>query len=246
MSKKDAADAGLTFAWDDNHPRGWTLIFCMLLALLAHAGAIWFFDIRYPEPVRTRVLETPVLAIIPSLPNYQEMTEYLAGSNPALFSGAVSQEGPIPGIPPLRYNPAYLSVKARLQPLPDISTAMREAILLPPIEHPLPEPPSPPRDIPASRITVEGDLPQPASPLIQPLQASTPGPWRAAIFLIAAGEDGKIRFIFPEQLSGDSALDTAARSTVLAQEFPPAPGSGLRWARAIIHWGGNVAPPASP
>ena len=68
-------------------------------------------------------------------------------------------------------------------------------------------------------------------------------------FRIAVNDFGEIRYCFPINSSGDSALDEQARLQVLRTRFPPNReaggnhGSFLVWGIATVQWGSDVVRP---
>jgi hypothetical protein len=242
--------ASLLFNWE-SPPRGKLAIIGFLAAsAILHAFCFYVFQVVYPPAV---VLLPPPARINLIAPNSEEgrtLLRWIDAEDPALAAATVRPpEARLRALPKLQHIPSYLAEEPHLKKLPPLIVEPRAPSSQPPDAVPI-RPrqiaktivPSPTRVWFSEELTVLGaaKVPTPS------FTASTNESPESLRFRIGVSPRGEIRYCFPLNSSGDSALNEQARQYLTLSRFPPRSameeGSDqpLIWGIATVEWGNDI------
>ena len=250
--KADAPAPSLTFDWPRREGFPFVLFGCVVISLFAHAATFFLFQVN--EPLGTSIPRTApqVSVLTPSSPEAIALLHWIDAQDPALVATANSITPP--GLFDLAYRPSY----EKLRTLPLGAVEQPVTVAVPAARKPLaiitsadPKP-ARPRTADSSHPTtarfapvLAGRTPTPLPPFIW--QSLANAPVEPATFLIAVTDHGAVRFLFPQNPSGNPSLDEQAAAWLQALAFTPAEAP-ITWATATILWGDDTygAHPKSP
>jgi hypothetical protein len=239
----------LIFEWPGRHHLHLLLPFTILLAAILHAGLFFVFSISYPRPENTHPDPARVFFVPPGTADAERLESLVRSSDPAVCAPGRGLDLP-PAVPPVAYNPKYLSDSPVLAPLPPgIKSDTPHRSFAGPVpvrrESPKASGNSPAR-VPTRLLGSEplaGRIPDLPENSVFPVPRGTaPEP---AVFFIAVGSDGKIRHLFLQRSSGIVPLDSRAANLLRSTKFSsdPAPES---WGFVSFQWGTDVEPVSPP
>jgi len=252
----ESAAEPLLFSWDS--PRGEKLAITIFLALslVAHALCFYIFQIVYPPTVALLPPPARVALITPASEEGRTLLRWIDAEDPALaFTTRRPQETKLRALPKAEHVPSYSAVEPTLKNIPPLERDLRIPSCQPPGAVHFA------RQKPALRITVaktalsfSKELQAFGAPILpDPAFAASNEEMPETIrFRVAVSKLGEVRYCFPINSSGDSALDEQARLYVARCRFPPntanpgQPDPFLAWGIATIVWGNDIARPQSP
>jgi hypothetical protein len=241
----------LLFRWERPRPRRFAIAGFILISAALHALCFYIFQVVYPPVISLLPPPAQVSVIAPTSGEAQTFLTWLNAEDPALASQTQRPaDARALQLPKIAHIPSYLAVPPSLKewPLPAV-TAVEPA-------------PFPPAPVPGKITTVA--IPPVIAPTIvsfsEPLRsltatlpnlkfrASSREMPQSARFRLAVDSLGVVRYIFLEQSSGDSALDSQARQNLALCRFQTGsrqPGD-LVWAIATFHFGTDLELPPPP
>ena len=252
----ESAVEPLLFSWDS--PRGEKLAITIFLALslVAHALCFYIFQIVYPPTVALLPPPARVALITPASEEGRTLLRWIDAEDPALtFTTRRPQETKLRALPKAEHVPSYSAVELTLKNIPPLERDLRIPSCQPPGAVHFA------RQKPALRITVaktalsfSKELQAFGAPILpDPAFAASNEEMPETIrFRVAVSKLGEVRYCFPMNSSGDSALDEQARLYVARCRFPQntanpgQPDPFLAWGIATIVWGNDIARPQSP
>jgi hypothetical protein len=264
----ETAEAPLLFNWDAPHSRQLTVVAFIGGSLLLHALCFYVFQIVYrpalvllPPPARVNLITS-------SSEEGRSLLRWIEAEDPALaFATRRPPEVRGRALPKLQHVPSYLYEEPQLQAPPPLVVDLRP---------PSPQPPGPVpmqhRQVPSSATAMTTavafseelrDFGARAFPVTKFSAANNEQP-ESVRFSIAISPRGEVRYCFPLNSSGDTALDEQARKHLALTRFAPrstktvgaaVPAAGetpatteksLVWGIATVEWGNDVAHPPAP
>lgn len=241
--------------------RPWMLPIFILLSLGAHIATFIIFQVTYPQRVTVPPPVATVMMLTPSSPEAEALLRWSAAEDPALAATSARAEPELPVQP--AYRPSYAqrrtpprTVGDTLKPLP--YPPGRDTVAL--VRGAQAEPPAPEAAGTPSKTSVRfsGDLAARADGVFLPpvtlggrsnsqKAATTEAvlstqPVDAATYLIAVERSGKVKFVFPQESSGNDALDAWGRQEIAKMVFAAAEGEAEStvWGVATITWGDDA------
>jgi hypothetical protein len=243
----------ILFSWDSPRQQKAVLAIFLLLSLVAHALCFYLFQIVYPTPVALLPPPASITFIAPDSEQGRTLFRWIDAEDPAL----AFITHPLPGtkldaISKAEHVPSYFALDPILKKTP----ALKPDLRIPSSR--------PPGAVPAvSRKTVSAvgtgrthisfskELEQfgvPTFPQSRFVASNEETP-ETLRFRVAVNDLGEIRYCFPVNSSGDSALDEQGRFQLVRTRFSPSRatadkrGLSLIWGIATIQWGSDVAHP---
>src|SRR5207253_2714581 len=207
----------------------------------------------YPPAV---VLLPPPARVNLIAPNSEEgrtLLRWIDAEDPALASATVRPpEARLRALPKLQHIPSYLAEEPRLKKLPPLIVEPRAPSSQPPDAVPI-RPrqiakaivPKPTRVWFSDELAGLGAAKLPTSNFT----ASSNESPESVRFRIGVSPRGEIRYCFPLNSSGDSALNEQARQYLALSRFPQRSaidersGQPLVWGIATVEWGNDIARP---
>lgn len=253
----------LTFAWPERSA-SFVLPIFFLLAVLFHAAAFYLFQIVYPPSTAVTPPTAQLLYISPDTPENLALLQWVDAQLPATVARV--RDTPLPAeLLPIRYTPSYQTPGT----LPKEADVASLPVQYPAAYTTLPPLPASGEETPAreSRVVLstlhfseslrpfqKSDAP-PLFPLsseteppaigqhqagesVEPLH--TPRSLHLTRFFIGLNRRGELRYTFPQESSGNKALDRKAATYL--QEYPfqhPAqePAAEFTWGTLTFTWG---------
>ena len=249
----EIAGEPLLFSWDS--PRQQKAVFTsfLVLSLVAHALCFYVFQIVYPTPVALLPPPARVTFIAPDSDEGRTLLRWIDAEDPALaFITHLPPGASLRTLPNAQHVASYSASKPLLKDLPPLKPDLRIPSAQPPgAVSSLSRKTAPATATGRTSISFSKDLDEFGAPsLPRPrFAASTKETPETLRFRVAVNNFGEIRYCFPINSSGDSALDEQARLQVIRSRFPPNrrpvgnPGSSLVWGIATVQWGGDVVRP---
>jgi hypothetical protein len=246
-SAPDPTAEPLLFSWEPPQRERLAIAGFLALSLLAHAFCFYLIQIVYPPTVSLLPPPARVSVISSTSEEGRSLLRWIDAEDPALsFTTQEPPEARLRALPKVDYVPSYLAIEPVLKEVPAPDVDLR----IPSVHPPGPVPFLHRQTRPAvgpSRTSVsfsEELVPLGSPTLPEPsFTASnneTPHPMR---FRVAVSATGEIRYCFPLNSSGDSALDEQARQYLTLCRFPLLHGQlgELVWGIATVEWGTDVA-----
>ncbi len=243
----------LLFSWDS--PRGQKAVLAsfLVLSLVAHALCFYVFQIVYPTPVAVMPPPARVTFIAADSDEGRTLLRWIDAEDPALAFTTLPPPGArLRALPTAEHVPSYSALEPILKDLPALKPDLRIPSSGPPgAVRSLLRKTAPATASGRTLISFSKDLDQFGAPSLPPARfvASNKETPETLRFRVAVNEFGEIRYCFPIDSSGDSALDEQGRLQVIRSRFPPNrgtggnPGSPLVWGIATIQWGNDVVRP---
>lgn len=239
---KDAPSTPLTFHWPGQREVSLAKPVFFLIAVALHLAGLYVFQITYPASARLQPPPAQVSLLAPTSEENRALLRWVDSQDPALLFRPVEI---IPAsLRESTYTPSYAVVKTT----PQLFTAPREPAAFPPARDPLAlmlasvapaHPETAPIPGPATRVTFTDALAPRANfpPPAWPAQMHSRMELKPARFLLGINARGEVAYLFPQEPSGDPALDRAAESLLHPLRFTDDPAAPIAWGEAVIHWG---------
>ena len=242
----------LLFGWDSPRRRRTMLAAFLVLSLIAHALCFYVFQIVYPAPVALLPPPGRVTFIAPRSEEGRTLLRWIDAEDPAVAFTTDSAPGARLGaLPKTEHLPSYSTSGPVLKEPPTLKPDLRIPSSRPPgAVHSAARKATFARGSARTYISFSNELDQFGTPTVPQTgfgtsKEETPETLR---FRVAVNNLGEIRYCFPVNSSGDSALDEQARLQIIRTRFVqknrPAgaqSGSSLVWGVATIQWGSDVA-----
>jgi hypothetical protein len=225
----------------------------LLLSLMAHAVCFYLFQIVYPTPVALLPPPARVTFIAPDSEEGRTLLRWIDAEDPAVaFTTHPVPGGRLAALPKTEHEPSYSTIGPMLKELPTLKPDLRVPSSRPPTAvHFGSRKTVPMKGSARTYISFSSELDQFGAPTLfksefAPSNGDTP---EALRFRVAVNDLGEIRYCFPTDSSGDTALDEQARLQIIRSRFPQTregidkPESALIWGTATVHWGSDVALP---
>ncbi len=240
------ADSALVFDWEKPHGLfSWLPIF-VFISVFAHAGTFFLFQVIYPERATIPPAPPEISVLLPSEEN-QPLVRWIEAENPALIGTA---QPPVPpGLVKAEYRPSYDVIRTAPRglaepPLPSGYPSDQSPLDIIRSAEPKAIPPSPAQDPQPITLDFSSEISARAPAQKPPLNfTKSPIPLAPARFLIGVTDRGEARFVFPQQSSGDPAIDTEAAAIFTHLAFSPNERP-ITWGFATFHWGDAAYSPA--
>ncbi len=243
----------LIFSWDS--PRGEKLAITVFLAisLVAHAVCFYIFQIVYPPTVALLPPPARVTLITPASEEGRTLLRWIDAEDPALaFTTRRPQETRLRALPKAEHVPSYSAIEPTLKNIPPAERDLRIPSCQPPgAVHFARQKTAPPLRVVKTFVSFSNDLKTFGAPILpEPAFLGSNEEMPETIqFRLAVSKLGEVRYCFPINSSGDSALDEQARMYVTRCRFQQnAANAGkadsfLTWGTATIVWGNDIARP---
>lgn len=253
MKPPAPADSALLFAWEK--PRGfWTwLPLFVLLSLLAHAATFFVFRVVYPARASLPPVSPQITVLLPT-PENAAFLRWIEAEDPALI--ATAQPLVPPGLVKAEYRASYEVIRTAPRGLAEPATRMdypseRSPLSIIRSGEPAAARPAPAHAPQPTALVFSGGLAQRA--LTRPAAlhfTKSPAPLAPARFLLGVTDRGEVRYVFPQDSSGHSAIDAEAAAAVSQLSFAPA-DAPIAWGFATVQWGNDAyamegAAPSAP
>jgi hypothetical protein len=252
----ESAAEPLLFSWDS--PRGEKLAITIFLAIsvMAHALCFYIFQIVYPPTIALLPPPARVALITPGSEEGRTLLRWIDAEDPALtFTTRRPQETKLRALPKAEHVPSYSAIEPSLKNIPPLERDLRIPSCQPPgAVHFARQKAALPITVVKTSISFSNELEAFGAPILpEPAFGASneemPEPIR---FRVAVSKLGEVRYCFPINSSGDSALDEQARLYIARCRFPKntanaaQPGPSLTWGIATIVWGNDIARPQPP
>jgi hypothetical protein len=245
--------ASLLFNWEPPRQRKMAIAGFLGVSAILHALCFYIFQIVYPPAVTLLPPPARVSMISPLSEEGRSFLRWIDAEDPALASATQRPaEGRLRALPKLEHVPSYLAEEPALKEAPPFVVEPPALSSQPPAAVPIRSRPivpaagrTPTRILFSKELDNLGEavLPSPH------FAASSGEPPQGMRFRIAVSRHGEIRYCFPLNSSGDSALDEQARQHLVrgrfsAKEMAAERAEALVWGIASIEWGNDVAIPS--
>jgi hypothetical protein len=243
----------LIFSWDS--PRGEKLAITVFLAisLVAHALCFYIFQIVYPPTVALLPPPARVTLITPASEEGRTLLRWIDAEDPALaFTTRRPQETKLRALPKAEHVPSYSAIEPTFKNIPPLERDLRIPSCQPPgaVHFARQKIALPPR-VAKTSVSFSNELDVFGVPILpEPAFVASNEEMPETIrFRVAVSKLGEIRYCFPVNSSGDSALDELARLYVAHCRFSQNTANAgkadsfLAWGTATIVWGDDIARP---
>jgi hypothetical protein len=243
-----AANQSLIFNWDSPRRGNLALAGFLALSLAGHAACFYVFQVVYPPTAALLPPPARVNLITADSEEGRTLLRWIDAEDPALaFTTRRPPEARGYVLPTLEHIPSYFATQPALKQVPPVAVDLSMPHSQPPGAVPqFRLPPRPAfRAIPTSVIfSGEGaKLGAPVLPSRKFIASGSEAPQNMR-FRIAISSRGDVRYCFPVDSSGDSALDQQARTYLALCRFPSSAATeSLTWGIASVQWGNDVARP---
>src|SRR5450755_2476722 len=234
------------FDWSAPRSRKLTLVSFIAASAAVHAFCFYIFQIIYPPTVALTPPPGRISLITSATDEGNVLLRWIEAEDPALssYTQRPAEAGNL-ALPKVEHVPSYLASQPRLRELPPNESDLSVPSARPPAPVPMTyaSPTMLTTITPTSVQFSEEISPRaPAQfPLLQFTSSMKDAP-QTAQFRIAVGRAGEVRFCFPQNTSGDPALDEQARRQLLLSRFA-ASDEELSWGTAEFNWGNDLAAP---
>jgi hypothetical protein len=247
------AAASLLFSWESPQRGKLAIIGFLAASAILHAFCFYVFQVVYPPAV---VLLPPPARVNLIAPNSEEgrtLLRWVDAEDPALASATMRPpEARLRALPKLQHIPSYLAREPQLKKLPPLIVDLRAPSSQPPEAVPI-RPrqiaktivPTPTRVLFSDELTGLGPAKLPTPNFTASITESP----ESVRFRIGISPGGEIRYCFPLNSSGDSALNEQARQYLALSRFPQRSAVDERsdqplvWGIATVEWGNDVTRP---
>jgi hypothetical protein len=244
----------LLFNWGPTRANRLSVIGFISASAILHAVGFYIFQIVYPANVALLPPPARVALITPTSEENRTLLRWVDAEDPALASATLRPpEARVRALPKVQHIPSYLAAEPKLKQIPPLNPNTRAPSSQPPGPVPMARrqaraevAPAPTRILFSEELANLGEV-HLAAPHFAASSNEAP---QSVQFRIGVDPRGEIRFCFPINSSGDSALDEQARQHLLLARFPKAPAAAptgdrsLFWGVAIFEWGNDVVHPA--
>jgi len=224
-------------------------------SVLLHASCFYLFQVVYPPAVALLSPPARISLISGNTEEGRSVLRWVDAEDPALASATLlPPEAKTRTLPKLQHIPSYATENPRLKPAPPMDLALRTPSSQPPSAVPVsPRPAHEPLGIVPTHVVFSDEFTAFGVPNFSPAKfsAATAEPPQSIRFRIAIGARGEVRHCFPQNSSGDAALDEQARQHILRCRFAQTGAANrpddqtLTWGEATIDWGNDIVPPAA-
>ena len=249
----ESAAEPLLFTWDSPRGEKLAITIFLTLSLAAHALCFYIFQIVYPPTIALLPPPARVALITPGSEEGRTLLRWIDAEDPALaFTTRRPQETKLRALPKAEHVPSYSVIEPSLKNIPPLERDLRIPSCQPPgAVHFTQQKPAFPTTVAKTSVSFSNELEAfGAAILPEPVFAASSEEMAETIrFRVAVSKLGEVRYCFPINSSGDSALDEQARLYVAHCRFPKNTGqadSSLTWGTATIVWGNDIARPQSP
>ena len=233
----------LTFDWPRREGFPFQLFGCVAASLFAHAATFFLFQVADPLGTSLPRSAPQVSVLTPSSPEATALLHWIDAQDPALVATANSVTPP--GLFDIPYRPSYATPPAALGPV-----ERPVAVAFPPARDPLAiimsadaKPPTPPKIstpqpttvIFSSALAARAPVPLPQAGW----KTRSKEPLEPSRHLIGVTDRGEVRFVFPQETSGNLALDDLAAAYLQTLVFAPG-DAPITWATATVDWGDDA------
>jgi hypothetical protein len=243
----------LLFSWDSPRRRSLGVVAFLALSLVAHAFCFYIFQVVYPPTVTLLPPPARVALITPASEEGRTLLRWIDAEDPAVaFTTHRPPEARLRALPKVEHVPSYHAMEPTLKELPPLEVDSRAPDSQPPGAVPfIRQKNAPPAGPIATSVSFSSELDAfgPATFPVPKFVASNAETPEAIGFRVAVGRLGEIKYCFPMNSSGDSALDEQARLYLARCRFSrSAPGDAksdefLTWGIATIEWGSDIVRP---
>ena len=243
----------LLFRWDSPRGRRTTLATFLVLSLMAHALCFYVFQIVYPAPIALLPPPGRVTFITSHSEEGRTLLRWIDAEDPAVaFTTDPAPGATLVALPKTEHLPSYSTVEPILKELPPLKADLRIPSSRPPdVVKSISRTTTTPRGASRTYISFSKELDEFGAPTVpqSPFGTSNEETPETLRFRVAVNDLGEIRYCFPVNSSGDSALDEQARLQIIRTRFLESrqsgikPGFSLVWGMATIQWGSDVARP---
>lgn len=233
----------MIFAWDPASRQRRTLAWFIGLSLLAHIATFFLFQIVYPERATIAPPAPSVSILDASRPDHQTLLRLIEAEDPA--PAAATHAAVPPHLLDVPYRPSYAIPRTSPRNVEETPVAAGYPPALDPValirrvtpdSTPIPAPPA----ATPTQVIFRDDLANRKRRHEPALSIRTMQPeLQSASFLIGVQATGEVGFIFPQQSSGDAAVDESANEALHAFQFEPS-NEEITWGFAVFDWGGEV------
>ena len=243
----------LIFSWDS--PRGEKLAITVFLAisLVAHAVCFYIFQIVYPPTVALLPPPARVTLITPASEEGRTLLRWIDAEDPALaFTTRRPQETKLRALPKAEHVPSYSAIEPTLKNIPPLERDLRIPSCQPSgaVHFARQKIALPPR-VAKTSVSFSNELEVFGVPILpEPAFVASNKEMPETIrFRVAVSKLGEVRYCFPVNSSGDSALDEQAHLYVAHCRFSQNTANAgkadsfLAWGTATIVWGNDIARP---
>jgi hypothetical protein len=247
------ASGRLIFNWDPPRRHNLAIAGFLVASFMAHAFSFYLFQIVYPPTVALLPPPARVSLINSNSDEGRALLRWVDAEDPALASTTWrAPEAKAHALPKVPHVPSYFATEPALKEAPPLVADLRipssQSLGPVPMVHPHVVQPI---SVVSTSVSFSKEIRDLGAPRLPPanFKASTNEPPESVRFRIAVGNKGVVRYCFPLDSSGDSALDEQARSFVALCRFPArSAGSedSLVWGIAAMEWSNDVAHPRRP
>ena len=252
LTSETAAEL-LIFNWDSPRGEKLAITICLALSVMAHALCFYIFQIVYPPTVALLPPPARVTLITPGSEEGRTLLRWIDAEDPALaFTTRRAQETNLRALPRAEHVPSYYAVEPTLKNIPPLEHDTRIASSQPPgpVQFARQRVPLPANLVKTS-ISFSNELKIFGAPILpqSAFAASNEEMPETIRFWVAINRLGEVRYCFPINSSGDSALDQQARLYVARCRFSQQTADAdkadslLSWGTATIVWGNDIARP---
>jgi hypothetical protein len=243
-----ANQSSLLFSWDAPRQRNGAIAGFLLLSLVGHAACFYIFQIVYPPTAALLPPPARVSLINAGTEEGRTLLRWVDAEDPALaFTTRRPAEARGYALPRLEHIPSYFATQPALRPVPPLAADLSMPGSQPPGAVPMFQLPAPPlsQAIPTS-VLFSQEIKKLGVPALPPVKFAaslreTPENLR---FRVGINSRGEVRYCFPMNSSGDSALDEQARTWLALCRFPSRQtGDALTWGIATVQWGNEISFP---
>jgi hypothetical protein len=244
------AASPLLFSWAGPRRRSRALIGFLIASFFAHVGCFYLFQIVYPPTVSLTPAPQRVNLISANSDEGATLLRWVDAEDPALAS---TTRRPSDArrylLGKIEHVPSYSSIEPMLQAAPPLNVDLRIPSAQPigPVPIFATSSQKPLGPVP-TRVIFSRELEPLGQPNFVPtnFKASGKEPPQNGQFRIAVDSRGVVRYCFPLNSSGDTALDDQARQHLVLCRFTGRSTSSddaLVWGIATMEWGNDVAAP---
>jgi hypothetical protein len=242
------AAQSLVFNWDSPRGRNMAIAGFLAVSLVGHAACFYIFQVVYPPTAALLPPPARVTLITPDSEEGRTLLRWIDAEDPALaFTTRRPPNARGYVLPRLEHVPSYFATQPALKKIPPLAVDLSMPDSQPPGAVPVYRRPPPPavRAIPTS-VVFSKEIAELGTPVLpsRKFAASTNEAPQNMQFRVGISSRGEVRYSFPLNSSGDSALDEQARQYLALCRFPARPATeSLTWGVANVEWGNDVAHP---
>src|SRR5713101_2385953 len=243
----------LLFSWEPPRRRKVAITAFLALSFCGHALCFYIFQIVYPPTVALLPPPARVALITPASEEGRTLLRWIDAEDPALaFTTRRPQETKLRALPKAEHVPSYSAIEPTLKNIPPLERDLRIPSCQPPgVVHFARQKTALPITVAKTSVSFSNELDVFGVPILpEPAFVASNKEMPETIrFRVAVSKLGEIRYCFPVNSSGDSALDEQARLYVAHCRFSQNTANAgkadsfLAWGTATIVWGNDIARP---